>query len=85
MPQTSAASDLHVLQSQVFSRTSPTRTKLRPPSGNRREDTQNAFHRHVYVDVHVRAAGDRTSQNCSCEPLSVVVFTMDLPASYLPI
>lgn len=49
-------SDLYVLQSQVFSVASSICTKLRPPASNCWEDTQNAFHCHVYVNIHVCAA-----------------------------
>lgn len=48
--------NLNVLQSQVFSVASSIDTKLRQPPSNHREDTQNAFHCQVYVNIHVRAA-----------------------------
>ncbi len=49
-------SNLYILQSQVFSVASSIGSKLRPPSSNHWEDTQNAFHCHVYVNIHVCAA-----------------------------
>ena len=49
-------SDLDVLQSQVLSGAASISAELWPASSNHGEDTQNAFHRHIYVNIHVCAA-----------------------------
>lgn len=48
-------SHLYILQSQVLSTAPSTCTEIRPPSHHNGEDSQNAFHCCVNIDVEVIA------------------------------